>query len=247
MNFEQLERDLADPQVSLMILCNPQNPSGNLWSSYELFKVGELCAKHNVTVIADEIHCDLTAPGKEYVPFASVSDVCSDISITCIAPTKTFNIAGVNSAAVMIPNKFLRHKMWRQLNTDEVAEPNIIAMEATIAAFNEGDDWLEQLRAYIYENKQLCKKYLNENVPEIYLVPSEATYLLWMDCSAFCTDSIELTEFIRNDSGLFLSEGAEFGRAGRQFLRMNIACPRSVLEDGLTRLEHSVHAYIKSN
>ncbi|WP_297569155.1 MalY/PatB family protein [uncultured Anaerovibrio sp.] len=247
MNFEQLERDLADPQVSLMILCNPQNPSGNLWSSYELFKVGELCAKHNVTVIADEIHCDLTAPGKEYVPFASVSDVCRDISVTCIAPTKTFNIAGVNSAAVMIPNKFLRHKMWRQLNTDEVAEPNIIAMEATIAAFNEGDDWLEQLRAYIYENKQLCQKYLKENVPEIYLVPSEATYLLWMDCSAFCTDSIELTEFIRNDSGLFLSEGAEFGRAGRQFLRMNIACPRSVLEDGLTRLEHSVHAYIKSN
>ncbi len=244
MDFERLEEDLSDPQVSLMILCNPQNPSGHLWSSYELFKVGELCAKYNVTVIADEIHCDLTDPGKEYVPFASVSDTCRDISVTCLAPTKTFNMAGVNSAAVMVPNDFLRHKMWRRLNTDEVAEPNIIAMEATIAAFNHGAEWLDQLREYIYENKKVCQEYMEKNIPGIYMVPSDATYLLWLDCSGFCEDSVELMEFIRKDSGLFLSEGAEFGEAGRQFLRMNIACPRSVLMDGLERLEKSIKAYI---
>ena len=246
MDFEQLKEGLSDPQVSLMILCNPQNPSGHLWSSYELFKVGELCAKHNVTVIADEIHCDLTDPGKDYVPFASVSDVCRDISITCMAPTKTFNIAGVNSAAVMVPNEFLRHKMWRQLNTDEVAEPNIIAMEATIAAFNQGAEWLDQLREYIYENKRICREFLQEKIPEIYLVPSEATYLLWLDCSKFCDNSVELMEYIRRDSGLYLSEGAEFGQAGIQFLRMNIACPKAVLLDGLARLEKSINSYITS-
>ncbi len=245
MDFEQLEQDLSDPQVSLMVLCNPQNPSGHLWSSYELFKVGELCQKYNVTVIADEIHCDLTDPGKEYVPFASVSEVCRDISVTCIAPTKTFNIAGVNSAAVMVPNKFLRHKMWRQLNTDEVAEPNIIAMEATVAAFNKGEEWLDQLRDYIYENKKLCQEYIEQNIPEIYLVPSEATYLLWLDCSRFCDNSVELAEYIRQNSGLFLSEGAEYGQVGKQFLRINIACPRSVLKDGLSRLEKSVKDYLK--
>lgn len=247
MDFEQLEQDLSDPQVSLMVLCNPQNPSGHLWSSYELFKVGELCQKYNVTVIADEIHCDLTDPGKEYVPFASVSEVCRDISVTCIAPTKTFNIAGVNSAAVMVPNKFLRHKMWRQLNTDEVAEPNIIAMEATVAAFNKGEEWLDQLRDYIYENKKLCQEYIEQNIPEIYLVPSEATYLLWLDCSRFCDNSVELAEYIRQNSGLFLSEGAEYGQVGKQFLRINIACPRSVLKDGLSRLEKSIKDYLKSS
>ena len=246
MDFEQLEEGLSNPQVSLMILCNPQNPSGHLWSSYELFKVGELCAKYNVTVIADEIHCDLTDPGKDYVPFASVSDACRDISITCMAPTKTFNIAGVNSAAVMVPNEFLRHKMWRQLNTDEVAEPNIIAMEATIAAFNQGAEWLDQLREYIYENKRICREFLQEKIPEIYLVPSEATYLLWLDCSKFCDNSVELMEYIRRDSGLYLSEGAEFGQAGIQFLRMNIACPKAVLLDGLARLEKSINSYITS-
>ncbi|MBO6246977.1 MAG: aminotransferase class I/II-fold pyridoxal phosphate-dependent enzyme, partial [Anaerovibrio sp.] len=246
MDFERLEEDLSDPQVSLMILCNPQNPSGHLWSSYELFKVGELCAKYNVTVIADEIHCDLTDPGKEYIPFASVSDTCRDISVTCMAPTKTFNIAGVNSAAVMVPNDYLRHKMWRRLNTDEVAEPNIIAVEATIAAFNHGAEWLDQLREYIYENKKVCQEYMEKNIPDVYMVPSDATYLLWLDCSSFCEDSVDLMDFIRKESGLYLSEGAEFGAAGRQFLRMNIACPRSVLMDGLERLKNSIRSYIKS-
>ena len=243
IDFQRLEKDLSDPQVSLMIVCNPQNPSGHLWSRDELARIGELCHKYGVTVISDEIHCDLTYPGKECVPFASVSELCREISITCIAPTKTFNIAGVNTAAVMVPNPLLRHKMWRRLNTDEVAEPNIIAMEATIAAFNHGDEWLDQLREYIFGNVQLCEKYLRENIPEIKLVESEATYLLWLDCSSFCENSADLAEFIRQHSGLYLSDGVEYGQAGRQFLRLNIACPRAVVQDGLERLCKSIKAY----
>ena len=142
MDFEDLEMKLSDPQTTLMLLCNPQNPTGKIWDFKTLKTVGDLCAKYNVTVISDEIHCDLVAPGKEYIPFASVSENCKNNSITCIAPTKAFNIAGLNTAAVCIPNKELRHKIWRALNTDEVAEPNAFAVGAAVAAFTEGEAWL---------------------------------------------------------------------------------------------------------
>lgn len=244
MDFERLEEDLSDPQVSLMILCNPHNPVGKIWDKEHLIKVGALCHKYGVTVISDGIHCDLTDPGKEYVPFASASDICRDISISCIAPTKTFNIAGVHSAAVMIPNKFLRHKVWRGVNSDDIAEPNIIAVEAAIAAFNEGEAWLNELRCYIYENKQLVKEFLKAKLPEIHVVPSDCTYLMWLDCSKVTDDSVEMTEFIRKETGLYVSEGAEYGETGRKFIRFNVACPKSILSEGLIRLEKGVTAYI---
>lgn len=244
MDFERLEEDLSDPQVSLMILCNPHNPVGKIWDNEHLIKVGELCHKYGVTVISDGIHCDLTDPGKVYTPFASASDICCDISISCIAPTKTFNIAGVHSAAVMIPNKFLRHKVWRGVNSDDIAEPNIIAVEAAIAAFNEGETWLDELRCYIYENKQLVKEFLKAKLPEIHVVPSDCTYLMWLDCSKVTDDSVEMTEFIRKETGLYVSEGAEYGETGRKFIRFNVACPKSILTDGLTRLEKGIKAYV---
>ncbi|MCR5175959.1 MAG: pyridoxal phosphate-dependent aminotransferase [Anaerovibrio sp.] len=244
MDYEQLDKDLSDPQVRMMILCNPQNPSGRIWSPEELARVGELCYRHHVIVISDEIHCDLTDPEKSYTPFASVNDICRNNSVSLIAPTKTFNIAGLNTAAVMVPDSLLHHKMWREMNTIEAAEPNFIAVEAAVAAFNNGREWLEQLRDYIYNNKMVCKEYIEKNISPIYMVPSEATYLLWLDCSRFCEDSVELAEFIRNYSGLFLSEGAEYGKAGECFLRLNIACPREVLMDGLQRLGKSIRAYI---
>ncbi len=135
-----------------MILCNPHNPIGKVWSRETLARIGKFCALHNVLVIADEIHCDLTDPGVEYTPFASVSQTCADISMTCIAPTKTFNLAGLQTACVIVPNPVLRHKVSRELNTDEVAEPNAFAIDATIAAFSDGEDWLGDLRAYIKAN-----------------------------------------------------------------------------------------------
>ena len=237
IDFDDLEQKLADPQTSLMILCNPHNPIGKIWNKETLEKIGELCWKHHVVVLSDEIHCDLTDPEMHYIPFASVSEKCRENSITCIAPTKAFNLAGLQTAAVVIPNDFLRHKVWRALNTDEVAEPNAFAVDAAIAAFTEGEAWLDELRKYIFENKKRAADFVKENIPQIRVVPSDATYLLWLDCSALSGSAAEAAQYIRNKTGLYLSEGSQYGSCGENFLRINVACPRSVLEDGLIRLQ----------
>ncbi len=243
IDFEDLERKLADPQTTMMFLCNPHNPIGKIWDRETLARIGELCARHHVLVLSDEIHCDLTDPGCEYVPFASVSEVCRDNSVTCIAPTKTFNLAGLQTAAVMVPNPVLRHKLWRGLNTDEVAEPNVFAVGGAVAAFNQGEDWLEELRVYLADNKSQVRRFVEERLPEIKVVPSQATYLLWLDCSRITEDAGELAKFIRSDSGLYLTEGQEYGACGKRFIRMNPACPRQRLLEGLERLERSVKKY----
>ena len=243
IDFEDLEQKLSDPQTSLMILCNPHNPVGKIWDKETLQRIGDLCWKHHVVVLSDEIHCDLTDPGTEYIPFASVSEKCRENSITCIAPTKTFNLAGLQTAAVMIPNSSLRHKVWRALNTDEVAEPNVFAVDAVIAAFTEGEAWLDELREYIYENKKRTVEFVKENIPQIQVVPSHATYLLWLDCSSMAGSASEIAHHIRNKTGLYLSEGSQFGSCGEKFLRMNIACPLVTLEDGLKRLQEGIVSY----
>lgn len=246
MDFEDLEEKMADPQASLMVLCNPQNPVGKIWSKEELAKVGELAKKYGVTVVADEIHCDLTEPGKMYVPFASVSETCRDISITCIAPTKTFSIPGIQTAAIFVPNRFLRHKVWRGINTDEVAEPNVFAATASIAAFNEGEPWLEELREYLFENRKIVEEYVDKNIPELYVVRGDATYLLWIDVSKLGMSSKELAAFIRKETGLYLSAGTAYGGTGVNFLRMNVGCTKATLEDGLKRLKAAIDI-IKAN
>lgn len=243
MDFEDLERKLSDPQTTLMILCNPHNPVGRIWSREELKQVGELCRKYHVAVISDEIHCDLTSPGQEYIPFASVSENCKNISITCMAPTKAFNLAGLQTAAVAVPNPNLRHKVWRGLNTDEVAEPNSFAVEAAVAAFTKGEAWLDDLREYIQENKNFAEDFLKKEVPQIKQVSSQATYLLWLDCREMQGCAAEFTQYLREHTGLYLSEGQQYGESGCFFIRMNIACPRSRLEDGLKRLAEGVRSY----
>ncbi len=275
IDFTDLEEKLADPQTSLMILCNPHNPVGKIWSREELAHIGELCARYHVTVISDEIHCDLTDPGRSYVPFASVSETCRRISVTCMAPTKAFNLAGLQTAAVAAADETLRHKVWRGLNTDEVAEPNAFAVDAAVTAFTEGEPWLEELREYLYGNKALVRDFIEKEFPRIHVVPSEATYLLWLDCSrllnkdilsteaadlagadaagaaAECAEmkrkvlwtSADLARFIRERTGLYLSEGGQFGGNGSQFLRMNTACPKAVLEDGLRRLKEGLKLF----
>lgn len=243
VNFEDLEQKLADPQTSMMILCNPHNPVGKIWDRETLERIGELCWKHHVVVVSDEIHCDLTDPGCSYVPFASVSEHCRENCVICIAPTKAFNLAGLQTAAVAISNPVLRHKVWRGLNTDEVAEPNAFAIDAAIAAFTEGADWLDALRGYILENKNAATKYIQEQVPQIEVVPSQATYLLWLHLGRMAGSAAEAAEYIREKTGLYLSAGKQFGAGGGNFLRMNIACPRTVLEDGLRRLKEGIAAY----
>lgn len=243
IDWETLERQLADPQTSLLILCNPHNPIGKIWDKETLARIGALCAENDVTVFSDEIHCDITAPGKEYVPFASVNEQCRQISVTAIAPTKTFNLAGIQSAAVYAENKVLHHKMWRRLNTDEVAEPNAFAMCATIAAFTCGADWLDELRVYIEENKKYVTDFIAREIPQMKVVPSEATYLMWLDCQAYTKDSNKLYAFIRKESGLYLASGREYGTNGDGFLRLNVATTRKNVEDGMERLKQSMKAW----
>lgn len=245
IDWGDLEEKLADPQTTLMLLCNPHNPVGKIWDGETLARIGELCEKHHVLVLSDEIHCDLTDPGCEYVPFASVSETCQNNSITCMAPTKTFNIAGLQTAAVMVPNPVIRHKLDRGLNTDEVAEPNVFAIGAAVAAFEKGEPWLEELRQYLYDNKQLVRAFVEQEIPGLKVVPSRATYLLWLDCSGITENATELAEFIRKDSGLYLTEGEEYGTCGRKFMRLNTACPKARLQEGLERLKKSVMAYGK--
>lgn len=240
IDFSDLETKLSNPQTTLMILCNPHNPVGKLWSREELGRIGELCEKHHVTVISDEIHCDLTDPGFEYVPFSSVNETCARISATCVAPTKTFSIPGIQTAAIVVPDPVLRHKVWRGINTDEVAEPNNFATVAAVAAFTKGERWLEELRPYLAENKALVRDYVQQNVSQIKVVPSKATYLLWLDCSAITDDAAEFTAFLRKNTGLFLTEGEEYGKPGKKFVRMNVACPRERVKDGLERLKKGV-------
>ena len=243
IDWEDLEKKLSDPQTTLMLLCNPQNPAGCIWTREELGRIGTLCAQNHVRVISDEIHCDLTEPGYDYTPFASVSEENAQNSITCIAPTKTFNLAGLQTAAVVVPNADLRHKTERALNTDEVAEPNSFAIDAAIAAFTRGDGWLDALRAYLAENRRTVVTFLKDEIGNITLIPSHATYLLWLDCSRIAGDASELCLYLHRETGLYLSDGITYGGNGNQFLRMNIACPKGRVIDGLERLKKGVMAY----
>ena len=246
IDFADLEKKLADPLTTMMILCNPHNPVGKIWSREELEKIGELCKKPHVLVLSDEIHCDLTEPGMEYLPFAAVSEVCANNSISCIAASKDFNLAGLQSAAVMIPDEAIRQKMERGLNSDEIAEPGTLSVDGTVAAFTKGEDWLKQLCAYIEENKKCVKAFLQEQLPEVKLTESHATYLLWLDCSHITDDTDKLCSFIRKETGLYLSTGSQYRGNGRYFLRMNLACPKAVVLEALDRLKRGINLYSKN-
>ncbi len=236
IDFSDLESKLSLPQTTLMILCNPHNPVGRIWSREELVRIGELCKRYSVTVLSDEIHCDLTPIGYGYTPFASVNDTCRDISLTAIAASKTFNIAGLQSAIVFAHDPVLRHKALRGINTDEVGEPNAFAVSANIAAFTECDEWVDAMREYVFENKRIAAEYINENIEGLSAAFSLATYLLWIDISGVSNDSVAFCEELRALTGLYLSDGAGYGEPGRKFVRMNLATQRKRVYDGLLRL-----------
>lgn len=242
IDFTDLQEKLADAQTTLLILCNPHNPVGKIWDRETLKRIGDLCVKYHVTVLSDEIHCDITEPGSDYTPFASVSENCQNNSITCVSPTKAFNLAGIQTAAVIVPDDNLRNKVVRGLNTDEVAEPNVFAAMAPAAAFGCGGNWLDALREYLWENRRYAEAYMEKEIRGVSAVSGRATYLLWIDCRSVIGDSSELCRFIRRHSGLYLSDGNEY-RNGKGFLRMNLACPRQQVKDGLKRLKDSVAAY----
>ncbi|MBO4229476.1 MAG: pyridoxal phosphate-dependent aminotransferase [Clostridia bacterium] len=242
MDLEDLDRKLSDPLVRVMILCNPHNPVGKIWDRATLAAVGELASRHGVTVLSDEIHCDLTLPGKEYIPFASVSEVCREISVSCLAPTKAFNLAGIQTAAVSVPNPELRKKICRALNTDEVAEPNAIACPAAIAAFERGAEWLDELRSVLWTNRTTAEEVIRTEMPALSAPHAEATYLLWVSTAGTGKSGEQFSRELRNATGLFVTPGNVYGSQGMDWFRMNLACPASVLEDGLDRLRSFVRS-----
>lgn len=244
IDFCDLEKKLSDPLCTMMILCNPHNPVGKIWTSDELADIGELCRRYGVTVLSDEIHCDLTDPGYSYTPFASVSDDCRENSITCVAASKAFNLAGLQSAAVIIPDGMLRNKVVRGLNSDEVAEPNCFGAVATATAFGECGDWLDSLREYLAENKRAAFEFIRENLPDITPVMQNATYLLWLDCGKLTNDAEKLASFIREKTGLYISAGNKYRGNGSLFLRINVACPREYVMRGMKLLKTGVERFV---
>ena len=243
IDWKDLAVKLADPDTHLMFLCNPQNPTGNVWSAEQLARLGQLAAANDVVVVADEIHCDLTMPGVSYTPFASVNQVNADIAVTLVAPTKAFNIAGVQSAAVITANPALRATVEAGLTRDELTEPNAFAIEATVAAFTQGKAWLDQCRVYIRRNKERLESFIAAELPELTVVPSQAMYLLWIDCARLTKDTTELCDFLRQTTGLYVNPGGMYGKKAKRFIRINIGCPARTLEDGLTRLKTGVQAW----
>ena len=250
IDFEDLEEKLKDPKTKLMILCNHYNPIGRIWDKEILEKIAALVKKHDVIIVSDEIHCDLTDPDLKYVPFASLNDDLSQNSITCISPSKTFNIAGLQSSAVFTENKEFYEILERQLSIDCFNHANIFSIDATIAAYK-SEDWLNELREVLFSNKMIVNDFLKAEIPEIKLVPANATYLLWLDISRinndFNTDSNAISEFLREEVGLFLSPGVQFGQNGDNFLRMNIACSEDLLIDGLNALKEGIIKFKISN
>lgn len=243
IDFDDLDEKLS--KVKLMILCNPHNPIGKIWSKDDLARIGKLCKKHDVILISDEIHCDLTDPTVNYNPFETSFDY--ENTITCLSPSKSFNIAGFQSSLVHTKNNDLLEKIKIQMHIDNSDSCNVFATTAVIAAYKDCEDWLEELKEVLYENKMTVKKFLESELPIIKLVESDATYLLWLDCSSLNVSSKMLSEFLRQNQGLFLSAGIDFGQSGDNFLRMNIACPQELLIEGLYKLKGGIISFNNIN
>ncbi len=240
IDYEDLERRAADPKTTLMLLCNPHNPSGRVWTREELRRIGDICIKNNVVVVADEIHCELVHPGFTYTPFASVSEEFQKHSVTCVAPSKAFNIAGLQIANIIVENDKWRQRIDKAININEVCDVNPFGVIATIAAYNEGEEWLNQLLQYIHGNYLFFKDYCEEHLPQLPVAPLEGTYLAWMDCRSLGIPSEELEEELMKEAKLWLNAGSMYGKEGEGFMRWNLACPRQLVKEGLERFSQFV-------
>lgn len=242
IDFDNLERRLADPKARLFLLCNPHNPVGRVWTPDELRRMGELCMKYGVFVVADEIHCELTYEGHDYTPFASLSDTFAQHSVTCISPSKAFNIAGLQIANIVVPDDAVRRRVDRAININEVCDVNPFGVVATIAAYNEGAGWLDELRRYLRGNYEYLRDYFVRHLPDYPVLPLEGTYLAWVDCRASGTASGALAARLLEEHRLMLSPGEMYGPGGEYFLRVNLACPRARLAEALERLADGLKA-----
>ncbi|KJY55289.1 MalY/PatB family protein [Lactobacillus melliventris] len=243
INWEDLEQKLALPLTTLMIFCNPHNPVGKVWTQAEVQKIADLCFKHHVVLLSDEIHGDLVRKGPDYTPAFSVNGPARDNVISLVSPSKTFNVAALHAATAIVPNNNLRAMVNRGLNSDEVAEPNLLAIPGTIAAYEQGHDWLQALIKQLNVNFAYAQEFINKNLPQVKVVSGKATYLIWLNVEQISTDSQELADYLEKKTGLVLSPGSIYRGNGHNFLRMNLACPLAMVKDGLERLKTGLTQY----
>ena len=240
IDFDDFEQKCADEKVVAYLLCNPHNPCGRVWTKEELTRIGEICRKHGVWVISDEIHNEIVMPGHRYTPFASLSEDNRRCSVTCVSPSKSFNLAGLQIANIICSDAALSRRIDRAININEVCDVNPFGVVATIATYNESEDWIDELNSYIWKNYETLKRML-----ALPITPLEGTYLAWVDCSSICQklsmNSGKLEEYLMEKAKVYLNAGTMYGKAGEGFMRINLACPNVILTEALKRL-HSCFA-----
>ncbi|KMY55150.1 cystathionine beta-lyase [Bacillus sp. FJAT-27231] len=240
IDFADLEEKLSRKEVKLFLLCSPHNPGGRVWTKEELTIIAELCQKHNVLIVSDEIHSDLTAEPHKHIPIASIQEQFQSTVVTCIAPSKTFNLAGLQSSAMIVPNRELRAKLQKVLAKQGFFTLNMMGIAAMEAAYREGGPWLDEVINYIRGNARLVKEFIDRELPELTAIEPEGSYLVWIDCRKLGLSDEELMKKLLLKGKLALGQGSKYRSGGEGFVRMNVACPRSLVEDGLQRLKTSL-------
>ncbi|MBC3804430.1 putative C-S lyase [Acetobacterium fimetarium] len=241
IDYDDFENRIVKNDVKLFVLCNPHNPVGRVWTKEELIRLGDICLKHGVTVVADEIHQDFIYPGHQHLVFAALKPAFLGMTITCTAPSKTFNLAGLQVSNIFIENSEMRHRFIGEMNKCGYNELSIMGLVACAAAYSKGREWLEELKTYLVGNLDFARSFLAERLPQIKLVEPEGTYLIWLDFNELGLNDKELDALIVNKAGLWLDEGTLFGAGGEGFQRINIATPRDVLKQALSQLEQAIN------
>ena len=236
INFDALDKALSDENTHTLLFCNPHNPAGRLWSKDEMLKVNNLCLKHGVTVISDEIHCEMVMPGHEYTPFAIISQEAQDNCITCGSPSKSFNIAGLQAAFIVSNNLDIKARINKALIDNQVCSINPFGLEAFMAAYNYGENWILQFNEYIDGNFRLMRDMMNKELPEFHFTPIEGTYLAWIDVTPTGMTSTEVTKKILDVAKVLVNDGTMYGKSGDGFIRVNLATQRSVVEEATRRI-----------
>ena len=234
-DFEDLKTKISE-RTKILLLCNPQNPGGMAWTRAELEGLTNICLENDILIVSDEIHSDLVFEGHEHIPLSTISEEVAKNSVVCMAPSKTFNVAGLASSLVIIPDKTKFHRYERALNVGHIGMGNIFGAVALEAAYRHGDEWLDQMKNYLWQNYLYLEKFFAENLPKVKVMKPEATYLIWLDFSAYGMGDKELFRFTVEKAKVGLNNGGKFGTGGDGWLRINIGCPRSILEEALERL-----------
>lgn len=240
MDYEDIEAKIKD--VKIFILCNPHNPVGRVWTREELTRLGQICLKHNVIVISDEIHSDIILKNHKHIPFASISKEFCKNTITCMAPTKTFNLAGLQSSFLVMSNPYYYEVMDRAFSTLDIKRNNAFSLVATEAAYNYGEDWLDELIKYIEDNVDFAIEYIKTHMPKLKVKKPEGTYLLWVDFNSLNVDEKDLKDALINKGRVALSSGSSFGIGGGGYYRINLACPRAMVLEALKRIEFAINS-----